>query len=139
MHLLDTNVISEWTKPVPDPNVVAWLAAQDESALFLSVATIAELRRGIESMPSGRKRDRLDTWLTDELAKRFATRTFPIDRRVAETWGVLAAGITRASGTVGPMDVFLAATAVVHDLAVVTRNVRDFEHFPVSVINPWGN
>ncbi len=136
-HLLDTNVVSEWTKPVPDPNVVAWLASQDESHLYLSVATFAELRRGIEIMPVGRNRDRLDVWLTNDLTRRFAARTLEIDRRIADTWGVLAAAVTRASRTVGPIDVFLAATASVHDLTLVTRNVRDFSTFDIPLLNPW--
>lgn len=136
-HLLDTVVVSEWTKPVPDPNVVAWLASQEESDLFLSVATLAELRRGIEAMPVGRRRDRLDVWLSHDLTERFAARTLVIDRRIAETWGVLAAGVTRASRTVGPIDVFLAATATVHGLTLVTRNVRDFSTFDVPLVNPW--
>src|SRR5439155_10497417 len=85
--LLDTNVVSEWTKPRPDPQVVAWLAAADEDRLLLSVITLAELRNGVASLPPGRKREQLDTWLSYELRDRFAGRLLPIDAAIADQWG----------------------------------------------------
>jgi toxin FitB len=72
--LLDTNVISEWTKPRPDPGVVAWLKAADESSLYLSVVAFAEIRLGIELLPKGRKRDQLTRWLETDLVHRFEGR-----------------------------------------------------------------
>ena len=138
-YLLDTVVVSEWTKPAPDPNAIDWLAAHDESAMYVSVATFAELRQGIALMPVGHNRYRLDEWLRSDLIERFAERTLAIDLRTAETWGVLAAQIRRSGLTVGPMDLFVAATAIIHNLTVVTRNVRDFSGLPVAIINPWGS
>lgn len=136
-YLLDTNVVSEWVKLPPDPGVISWLDSLEEDAIFLSVASLAEIRRGIESMPSGQRRDRLEEWLDITLVERFSGRILPIDRSVAEMWGVLAARVRMAGYTVGPMDIFFAATAAVHGLVLATRNERDFAHLGISVVNPW--
>jgi toxin FitB len=135
--LLDTNVVSEWVKPEPDPNVVAWLADVDEDRVFLSVVTFAEIRRGVELMPTGRRRERLAAWLADELPGRFEGRILGIDRRVAEAWGVAMARGQRRGAGLGSMDAFLAATAAAHRLTLVTRNVRDFEVTGVALVDPW--
>lgn len=81
--LLDTNVISEWTKPRPDTGVTAWLAEADEDRVFISV-TLAELRHGVERMPAGARRDRLNVWLTRQLPSRFEARVLPVDARTAD-------------------------------------------------------
>lgn len=137
-YLLDTNVVSEWVRPRPDPNVVAWLADLDEDRVFLSVITLAELRHGIEILAQGRRRDHLLAWASDELPIRFEDRVLDIDRRVAEAWGGVMARARRAGVSLGTMDGFLAATAVVHDLAIVTRDVKDFERLDIALFNPWG-
>lgn len=135
--LLDTNVISEWVKPRPTPNVVTWLATIDEDRVFLSVASFGEIRRGIELMPSGRRRDRLTSWLADDLPARFDGRILGIDRRVAEAWGRLTARAQRAGSAMGTMDAFFAATAEAHGLALVTRNIRDFAALAIALFDPW--
>ncbi len=84
--LLDTNVVSEWTKPRPNVGVVTWLAEMDEDRVFISVVTLADLRHGIERLPAGARRDRLDAWLSEDLPFRFETRVLPIDARTANTW-----------------------------------------------------
>jgi toxin FitB len=89
--LLDTNVVSEWVKPNPNPYVVAWLAEVDEDRVFLSVAPLAEIRRGVELMPAGKRRGRLFDWLTSDLPARFEGRILNIDQRTAETWGIIMA------------------------------------------------
>jgi predicted nucleic acid-binding protein len=136
-YLLDTNVISEWTKPRPDPRVIAWLAEVDEDRVFLSVVSLAEIRRGIELMPSGNRRDRLATWLVDELPARFESRVIPIDPAVAEAWGVIMARARRTGIGLGTMDAFIAATANVYELTLVTRNTADFERLALPLLNPW--
>ncbi len=135
--LLDTNVVSEWTKPRPDPGVVAWLAALDEDRAFLSVVTLAELRRGVERLEPGRRRDRLRAWLEHDLPTRFEGRVIGIDAPIAHAWGRLLARAQAAGQTVTTMDGFLAATAQVTDLTLVTRNVRDFAATGTPVHNPW--
>ena len=136
-YLLDTNVISEWTKPRPDPAVVAWLDKADEETLYLSVLAFAEIRLGIELLPEGRKRARIRAWLDDELAARFDGRIIGIERAIAETWAeVVARG--RARGATPPiLNGFLTATALVHQMTLVTRNERDLAVLDVPIVNPW--
>lgn len=135
--LLDTNVISEWVKPRPDVHVISWLADVDEDRVFISVASFAEIRRGIELMPIARRRARLETWLSEELPGRFEGRILTIDQPVAETWGAVMARGQKAGLTLGSMDAFFAATAQAHGLTLVTRNVSDFQSIGVSILDPW--
>jgi predicted nucleic acid-binding protein len=137
IFLLDTNVVSEWVKPVPDPNVVKWLGEVDEDQVFLSVVSLAEIRRGVELMDSGRRRTLLTDWLTGELPARFEGRILEVDRRVAEAWGVLMAHGHKAGLNLGSLDAFFAATANVHRLTLVTRNVQHFNKLGLSLLNPW--
>jgi predicted nucleic acid-binding protein len=137
--LLDTNVVSEWTKPCPNAGVVTWLAEADEDRVFISVVTLAELRHGIEKLPVGARRARLDAWLTEQLPARFEARILPVDAGTANVWGrVMARG--KAEGRpVGTMDAFTAATVERHDLTLVTRNVSDFDALGIRLINPWSD
>ena len=135
--LLDTNVIAEWVKPLPEPRVVTWLAQAGEDRLFLSVVSFAEIRRGIEALADGRKRERLAEWLADELPGRFAGRILDIDRSVAEAWGSVSAGSARSGVPLAVPDGFLAATARTHGLTLVTRNVRDFRATGIALFDPW--
>ena len=90
-YLLDTNVLSEWTKPRPTPGVIEWLAQVAEDDVFLSVVTFAELRHGIERLPAGRRRRQLDEWRRGKLALRFEGRILLIDGAIADEWGRLVA------------------------------------------------
>ena len=135
--LLDTNVLSEVRRPAPDRKVLGWLDTIDEDRVFISVASIAELRRGIASMDDSRRRAALAAWLTNDLPARFADRILPIDQVVAERWGDLMAQSRRSGVALSVMDGFFAATALAKDLTLVTRNVRDFELFGVQLRNPW--
>ncbi|MHB8621450.1 MAG: PIN domain-containing protein [Chloroflexota bacterium] len=135
--LLDTNVVSEWTKPRPDAGVVAWLAEADENRVFLSVITLAELRHGVQRMPAGARRQRLDVWLTEHVPLRFEERILIVDEQTAHAWGRLMARGEATGRPVGSMDAFIAATAERHDLTLVTRNVSDFEPLGIRLLNPW--
>ncbi len=135
--LLDTNAVSEWTKPKPDPGLAAWLANADEDRVFLSAITLAEIRFGIARLAPGQRREALEIWFKDDLAMRFDGRVLPVEAEVAGAWGKIAAACAAKGRPVGIMDGFIAATAMVHALTVVTRNTVDFEHTPVAVLNPW--
>ncbi len=135
--LLDANVVSEWTKPRPNPGLMAWLDATDEDRVFLSVVTIAELRRGVEALASGERRKRLDSWLWEDLSARFEGRILPIDAQIANVWGKIVARRESNGRPIHAMDALLAATAEVHALVLVTRNEADFHPTLRSVINPW--
>jgi predicted nucleic acid-binding protein len=137
--LLDTNVISEVVKPEPHPRVVAWLEEVEEDLVFLSVASLAEIRRGLELMDPGRRRDRLNLWLNRDLPARFAGRILAIDSRIAQMWGIVMARGKRAGLNVAVLDAFFAATAQAHGLTLVTRNVQDFEKLEIPLLNPWAS
>jgi predicted nucleic acid-binding protein len=135
--LLDTNVISEWVKPQPSPRVAAWLKEIDEDRVFLSVASLAEIRRGVELMDPGKRRDRLAIWLSEDLPTRFEGRILDIDRWIAEAWGVVMARGKKAGLNVSVWDAFFAATAEAHKLTLVTRNVQHFVQLGIPLLNPW--
>lgn len=134
--LLDTNVVSEWTKLRPDPGVADWLAHVDEDSVFLSVVTLAELRHGIERLPAGKRRKQLDEWLRNELLPRFEQRILPVDGVVADEWGRLVARHESVGRPIHAMDALIAATAQVHALTLVTRNASDFAA-SIKSVNPW--
>ncbi len=136
-YLVATNVVSEWVKPRPNSGVVEWLADVDEDRVFLSVVSLAEIRRGVELMPSGRRRERLASWLMEELPARFEGRVLDVDRQVADRWGIVAARSRKAGGNLSTMDAFLAATADVHKLTLVTRNLRDFTELDLPMLDVW--
>lgn len=137
MFLLDTNAISEPKRARPDPALVAWLGDQLPTDLHLSVISVGELRRGIVRLEPGRRRDDLDHWLA-QLILRFDDRILPIDLDVTERWATLAEAQRAAGRTADLTDELIAATAHVHGLTIVTRNVRHFEHTGCRVLSPWG-
>ncbi len=135
-YLVDTNVISELRRREPDPNVVEWFEQRPSTALFLSVLTLGEVRKGIELVTDSKRKLRLLDWLEVELPKFFAGRTLPVNLAVADRWGRLQADAGRPLPAV---DSLIAATALHHGLRVVTRNARDFTFPGLAVINPWGD
>ena len=136
-YLLDTNVVSEWSKPRPNPGVIEWLSQVAEDDVFLSVVTFAELRHGIERLPAGRRRRQLDKWLRGEFALRFEGRIVLIDGAIADEWGRLVARQEARGRPIAAMDGLIAATAQVHALTLVTRNAADFQVSVKAVLNPW--
>ena len=134
-YLIDTNVLSELRRKAPDAGVVAWFAQRPASTLFLSVLTLGEIRKGIEGLADASRRLALSDWLEAELPAFFTGRLLPVDAAVADRWGRLLA---TAGRLVPAIDSLLAATALHHDLTLVTRNIRDFTGFGLQLINPWG-
>ena len=135
--LLDTNIVSELVKPKPEANVTEWIENTDESLLYLSVLTLGEIRRGIAALPQSRRRATLEAWLDEDLRARFEGRILVIDQEVADRWGLLTAA-ARHSGTVLPViDGLLAATALEHNLTLVTRDTGQIPSMGVTVFNPW--
>lgn len=133
-YLLDTNVISETVRPQPDPGVMKWFDEIPDEALYISVLTLGAIRQGVEGHPDRNRREKLRIWLEYDLVERFEGRLLGVDLGVAGRWGLLAAQIGRP---VPSIDSLLAATALHHELRLVTRNVRDFDYPGLEVINPW--
>jgi toxin FitB len=132
-YLLDTNVISETRKKRADNGVVAFVSAADSAGLFLSVLTLGELRKGVESKrrTDPQTADQLGAWV-DGIETTFADRVLPVDTAVAKCWGELAAG-----RSLPVIDTLIAATAIVRSLTLVTRNTSDVESTGVPLIDPW--
>ena len=136
-YLLDTCVISELVAQRPNPNVVEYVDALDPDAVYLSVITIGEITKGIEKLPKSKRKRELQTWLREDLLIRFDGKIISLDTEVLVEWGILAARL-EASGRIMPaMDSLIAATVLVHQLTLVTRNVDDFEGAGVDIVNPW--
>jgi toxin FitB len=135
--LLDTNVLSEPMKERPNPGVLAWLSRVDEDQVFVSVVSITELRFGVERVAIGKRRERLDGWLRKDLILRFEGRILPIDLRIADACGGLMARSESMGRPMEARDAFIAATAEVHGLTLVSRNTSDFEPTLKAIISPW--
>lgn len=135
--LLDTNVLSEVTKPRPNEGVLKWLHGLDEDRTFISIVSIAEIRRGVALMDAGRKRDTLNEWLTHDLPQRFENRILPVEAPVALAWGDLMALAKRSGRGLASMDGLIAGTAIAHQLTLATRNTKDLEGFGINIIDPW--
>ncbi len=135
--LLDTNVLSEVTRPQPEIRVLNWLDRLDEDRAFISVVSIAEIRRGIVQMDKGRKRDALAEWLATDLQQRFDNRVIPVNGSVALAWGDMMGFAKRNGRNLSSMDGLIAATAMAHDLILATRNIKDFDGLGIDIIDPW--
>ncbi len=136
-YLLDTVLVSEAVKKAPDPNVAAWIETHDENTLFISVATLGEIQKGISRLHDSKRKEALLAWLAGDVVQRFEGRILPVDNGVALMWGVLQGEAERGGAQLPVVDCLIAATASVHNLTVVTRNVRDMQRCGVSVLNPW--
>ena len=135
--LLDTNIPSELTRPIPHSRVSDWVNAQDNASLYLSVVSVGELRKGFTVLPQGKRRTQLEQWFEQFLLPLFAGRILSVTQSVGNRWGVLD-GECQLRGTPrNTADGMIAATALEHGLTIVTRNVKDFAGLGVTVFNPW--
>ena len=133
-YLIDTNVLSELRRKTPDANVVKWVNSRPATSLYLSVLTLGELRKGIDSLADIKRKLKLVDWLETELPLFFAGRILAIDQSVADRWGRLLAVAGRPLPAI---DSLLGATAAHHGLTMVTRNSKDFDNLGLEVLNPW--
>ena len=135
--LLDTNIISELIKPKPEPRLVAWMEVTDERLLHLTVLTLGEIRKSIAAVTKPARRAQLESWLESDLRLRFSGRILPVDEEVAVRWGTVAGRAAARRATVPVIDGLLAATALHHNLTVVSRNTKDVAATGALVFNPW--
>jgi predicted nucleic acid-binding protein len=136
--LLDTNVRAEFKRRgEPDPHVRGWLRATHPDLLWTSVLSFGEIRKGIERLAAGKRRTELEEWFERDLEQWFEERLLPITKAVAERWGVLSARALDKGTPLPNIDGLIAATALEHDLTLVTRNMKDFVGLEVTMVNPW--
>ncbi len=135
-YLLDTCVPSEFLKKKPDQKTVVWFGKQLEESLYFSVLTIGEIQKGITRLDPSKRRTELELWL-ESIIYRYDRRILPLTVEIAVRWGIIK-GELETQGTVLPViDGLIAATALEHDLTVVTRNVADFSPTGVKILNLW--
>lgn len=135
-YLLDTCVLSELVKPVPSPAVLAWINARSDTDLFVSAMVMAELLRGVAKLPSSRRKQELSAWL-ERLQAGFDKRILPFTAHTAEHWSEMCARAEGMGKTIAAFESIIAASALEHGLALVTRNAHDFAATCVVLVNPW--
>lgn len=135
-YLLDTCVLSELVKPAPNSAVLAWVDSRTENELFVAAMTLGELRRGVAKLSASRRRSELSVWL-ENLQAGFGQRVLPFTGDTAGYWGEMCARVETIGKTMAAFDSIIAATAIEHGLALVTRNTQDFAAAPLMLINPW--
>jgi len=136
-YLIDTNALSELTKIKGDTKVIQWFNETPNYELFLSVLTIAEIRKGIEKLKDSSKKDVLTTWLQTELDERFKNRILSFGISEAMIWGKLTARMENTGINLPIIDSMIAAIALSKNAILVTRNTKDFEATGVKLLNPW--
>ena len=136
-YLLDTNVISELSKPRQHPGVIAFIRSLSLDDLFTSVVTLAELRAGIEALDDLDKRTQLHDWLSHQVRPLFKGRVLPISEDVMVRWHMLVRAGRKVGHTYSQPDLIIAATALHHGLTLVTRNTSDYARTGVALLNPW--
>ena len=136
-YLLDTCVISEVVRKTPSADVVAWLAAQDEDHLFMSVLSLVEAHKGIARLDDARRRSTLEAWVEGDLRRRFSGRIIPVDAGIAARWGRISGAAERSGRVIPVIDGLLAATALENGLTLVTRDISHMEPAGVDLFNPW--
>jgi toxin FitB len=136
-YLLDTNVISELISKQPQRAVLDWLDQLDPQAVYLSVITLGEIRKGIEKLPHSQRRVTLTQWLETDLLIRFAGKIAAVTTEVMLTWGELVGQLELAGTPMPAIDSLIAAIVREGNFTLVTRNDEDFQHTGIMVINPW--
>ncbi len=137
MILLDTNVISEPLRPVPDQNVIGWMDAQPLEALYLTAITVAELRAGVALLPVGKRQQSLSKSLETTVLPLFANRILPFDFSCSPAYAEMMAQSRGAGFSISAADGYISAIALTHGFAVATRDTNPFAAAGVDVINPW--
>lgn len=135
--LVDTNIVSEFVRPLPDTRVIRWLEAVAPESLFASVVTFGEIRLGIEDLPLGKRRAALEEWMAQGLPAWFESQLLPVTKAIADRWGRLTIEAKKRGISITTADGLIAATALEHGLAMVTRNVKDFAETGIAIVNPW--
>jgi tRNA(fMet)-specific endonuclease VapC len=137
-YLLDTCVISELVAKQPNPRVLEWIDTVDADGIYISVITVGEITKGIEKLPNSKRKQELSDWLENELLIRFQDNLIALDVNILIQWGKLNARLEINGQRAPAIDSLIAATALEHNLILVTRNQADFAETGVEILNPWG-
>lgn len=135
-YLVDTCVLSELVRKNPEPKVVRWMDDR-ELMTYLSVLTLGELQKGLAKLPDGHRKEQIQAWIDRNIPERFENRIIPIDVEVASTWGRLTGEAENQGEKLPVIDSLIAATAISHNLTVVTRNTHDLIRCGARVFDPW--
>ncbi|HEY6467381.1 MAG TPA: type II toxin-antitoxin system VapC family toxin [Candidatus Acidoferrales bacterium] len=135
--LIDTNVLSEYNRGGPDAGVKTWIETTPRVLQYVSVITLAEIEKGVGLLEQGKRRTQLEEWLATNLEEWFGGRVLSVDRNVGSCWARLMVAGTQRGNPLPVIDSLIAATALAHDLTIVTRNIKDFASTGVRTINPW--
>ncbi len=136
-YLLDTCAISELVKKKPSKKVLQWIQGCDEDAIYLSVLTLGEIQKGIAKLADSKRKATIQQWLDCDLRNRFAGRIIPINEDIALTWGLIMAKAENKGKPIPSIDSLIGATAVAHNLTVITRNTDDLAPTGARLFNPW--
>ena len=136
-YLLDTCVVSELIKPKINENVISWIENIEENQLYLSVLTLGEIEKGIAKLPLSLRKSNLKTWLEKDLVLRFENRILNVTPEVARYWGNLQGELEKQGKPMPIADGLIAATALIHNLTLVTRNIKDVARSGVCTLNIW--
>ena len=135
--LPDTCAISELIKPAPNKNAVQWISGIEENRYYLSILTLGEIEKGITKLPDSFRKKQLSDWLENHLVVRFEKRILDISLSISREWGRMLGEVEKIGKPIPAVDGLIAATASVHKLTLVTRNVSDFENAKVDILNIW--
>jgi predicted nucleic acid-binding protein len=135
--LLDTNVVSELAKPKPEPKVFSWFQKVDQNLCYLSVLTVGQIRKGIVVLPDAKRRVTIEAWLEKDLHTCFEGRILPVSEDIADRWGTLTGHAYLKGKLIPVIDGFIAATAIHHNLTLVTCNTKDVDETGVGLFNPF--
>lgn len=139
MYLIDTNVISEMTKPAPSPAVIGWFANTSVQSIYISAVTLCEIQLGLALMPAGKRKNALAMAADNLVQEDFAQRCLSLDARCATLYGKLAAKQQQRGHSCSAEDAMIAAIALANQFTLVTRNTKDFEGIDnLVLLNPWG-
>lgn len=138
-YILDTNILRELYIPTPDEKFKKWFIKQDQESFYITTFNVAEIRYGIEKLPQSKKRQDIEHWLSNILLPNFSSRILGFDLNSAQAWGAMTARNMKAGRPRPHMDSLLASIALAHDMALVTRNVKDFSGLDIELVNPFGD
>jgi predicted nucleic acid-binding protein len=139
MIILDTNVVSEPSRQLPDRAVREWIDTNDPNDLYICTPVLAELRYGVERLDAGRRRERLRRWVDQLETERFHDRILPFDQKAARAFAQIVVERNRSGRPIAPMDALIAAITLANNALLATRDIGGFSGLGFEIVNPFGH